>query len=170
MVCLRATKRVLTRLPATSESAGHSDTALGDWYVNRIVVDRRPLLLLLSSRSYLAILAPARDVASLPTRLPGLVAARLRRLDADASLIAKEYRAMEPVVVGPTTERRVVGMMVDFAKMIPYYLDVGSWDAASLLEVERKLEDNPCHAGRPMDQTIWPARKTLELLKTSWRA
>jgi len=32
-------------------TAGTSDTALGDWYVNRLIVDRQPLLLLVSAAS-----------------------------------------------------------------------------------------------------------------------
>jgi hypothetical protein len=55
MVLLRATQKVLRLLP---ESAGgvidSSTTALGDWYVNRLIVDRQPLLLLVSSTSRLA--------------------------------------------------------------------------------------------------------------------
>ena len=49
MVVLRATKKVLKLLPKASSMAVTSTTALGDWYINRIVVDRHPLLLLVSS-------------------------------------------------------------------------------------------------------------------------
>ena len=81
MVILRPTRKALASLVPLTDVASGSDTALGDWYVNRIVVARRPLLLLVSSRSLLPILAPAREVRGLPMRLPGLVASRLKRLD-----------------------------------------------------------------------------------------
>ena len=80
MVILRPTQKLRALLPLTRESFGESETALGDWYINRIVVDRRPLLLVLSAKALLPLLIPARDVRSIPDRLPGLVGALLRRL------------------------------------------------------------------------------------------
>ena len=48
MVALRATKKVLRLLPKvyTGSEIPPPTNALGDWYVNRLVVDRQPLLLL----------------------------------------------------------------------------------------------------------------------------
>ena len=67
-------------LPSPSAIVAVSDTALGDWYVNRLVVDRQPLLLLVSSSSLLPLLMPARGVRSLPERLAGW-----SQLDCDGS-------------------------------------------------------------------------------------
>jgi hypothetical protein len=63
MVTLRPTRKLRGALPI-SDVSKPSDTALGDWYVNRLVVDRRPLLLLVSSSSLLPMLVPGRDVAT----------------------------------------------------------------------------------------------------------
>ncbi len=79
MVTLRVTRRLQDVLPI-SGTGRSPETALGDWYVNRLVVDRRPLLLFVSSASLLPMLVPARDVRELPERLAGLVKARLSRL------------------------------------------------------------------------------------------
>jgi hypothetical protein len=49
MVILRPTRRLRSLLPVTETPLLASDTALGDWYVNRITVDRQPLLLVVSS-------------------------------------------------------------------------------------------------------------------------
>jgi hypothetical protein len=89
MVVLRPTRKLRTALPVT-EVTGTSDTALGDWYVNRIVVDRQPLLLLVSSASLLAMLVPARDVRGLPERLADIVANRLARPGVATSRIEAE--------------------------------------------------------------------------------
>ena len=97
MVILRPTQKLRSALPLTDAADRESDTALGDWYVNRIVVDRRPLLLLVSAKALLPLLAPARDVRTLPARLPALVATALRRLGVDDALIAAEVAAMTPV-------------------------------------------------------------------------
>jgi hypothetical protein len=163
---LRATQKVLRRLPlSTAAPSAATDTALGDWYVNRFVVDRKPLLLLLSSRSLLTILLPARELRTLPARLPALVSARLRRLGIDRSIVDAEERAMTSVTIAGTTDRAVLGYLVDFAKMVPYHLEAGRWDETTLVFVEGRLARTPCHLGRA---TIFPDRAVPELLDARW--
>ena len=87
MVHLRATQKVLRHLTLSEPTDQTSDTALGDWYVSRVVVDRIPILVLVSSRSLLPILIRAREVASLPKLLPDLVRVRLHRLRVSTVLI-----------------------------------------------------------------------------------
>jgi hypothetical protein len=170
MVILRATKRLSSALPAGRTLPAYSDTALGDWYVNRLLVDRRPLLLLVSSASLPALLVPARDVRSLPDRLPALVDERLRRLGIGNRAIAAELQAMDPVLVGPTADRSVIGIMVDFARAVPYYLESGQWTDATLRLVEDRLAETPCHAGSSEDRVIFPERKAPDLLRAKWLA
>lgn len=167
MVTLRLTHKLRTALPVT-ETSEAPDTALGDWYVNRLVVDRQPLLLLVSSSSLLPILVLARDVRGLPARLVDLVTSRLVRLGIGASLIEAETKAMSPIVVGVTIDRSVLGIMVDFAKGVPYYLEAGHWDDTSLAIVEDRLAQTPCHASRPWEQVVFPDRKAAELLAAKW--
>lgn len=167
MVTLRPTRKLQSTLPPSTDALGSVDTALGDWYVNRLVVDRQPLLLLISATSLLPILIQARDVRRLPHRLPEIVATRLHRLGVSAPIIDAECRAMHPVLVGPTTDRSVVGIMVDFAKGVPYYLDAG-WDDRSLAFVEHRLAETPCHVGKASDRVVSPDVKAPELLTTKW--
>jgi hypothetical protein len=68
MVILRPTQKLRALLATGQPAPGGSDTALGDWYVNRLVVDRQPLLILVSSTSLLPLLVPARDVQGLAGR------------------------------------------------------------------------------------------------------
>ena len=42
--------------------------------------------------------------------------------------VACEVEAMTPVLVAKTVDRSVVGTLVDFAKLIPYYLPEPGWD------------------------------------------
>jgi hypothetical protein len=170
MVVLRATKKLLSKLLTVRGAARASDTALGDWYVNRLLVDRQPLLLLVSSSSLLPILTPARDVRSLPDRLPMLVADRLRGLGIGRALIDAEVAAMNPVVVAGTQDRSVLGSMVDFAKAIPVYLPVGGWDLAALGVVEARLAETPCRVSGPFDATIFPVRAAPDMLMARWHA
>ncbi|MEP6780338.1 MAG: hypothetical protein ABJC26_10655 [Gemmatimonadaceae bacterium] len=63
MVILRPTQKLRSLLPFTAEPSGVSDTALGDWYINRLVVDRRSLLVLISSIALLPLLGILVDTA-----------------------------------------------------------------------------------------------------------
>ena len=167
MVVIRPTRKLRTALPAM-QTAGISDTALGDWYVNRLVIDRQPLLLLVSSTSLLPIVVRARDVRELPVHIGDIVGNRLARLGVATSLIDAERRAMTPVQIAATVDRSVLGIMVDFAKGVPYYLEVGTWDATALTVVEDRLGETPCHAGMPSDRVIYPNEKAPELLAARW--
>lgn len=170
MVILRRTRKLSKFLPATEAVSASSDTALGDWYVNRVVVDRQPLLLLVSSTSLLPILIPARHVRGLPGRLSAIVAARLRRCGIDEAVITAEVAAMSSVAIGPTTDRSVLGILVDFAKAVPFHLEPGSWDEGTLRAVEERLAETPCYAGRSDSQVIFPEQKAPEALMTKWLA
>jgi hypothetical protein len=119
VLILRATQKVLKLLPKTARDEDVSDSALGDWYVNRIVIDRQPLLLCVSSKSLLAMVMLARDIKALPERFPDLVAERLVRLGVDAFLITHELKAMQTVRVGRTLDRSIRGTMTEFAKFLP---------------------------------------------------
>src|SRR4051812_35981225 len=170
MVVLRRTRKLQRFLPVSVSSPTQSDTALGDWYVNRLTVDRRPLLLLVSAHGLLPALVPARDVSSLPERLSDIVAVRLRRLGVAASLVEAEMDAMKTVVVGQTIDRSVVGIMVDFAKSIPFHLNPGAWDETTLPFVEAPLAETPCHAGRRFEEVVFPEPRAVELLLARWGA
>jgi len=167
MVILRPTAKLRGVLSATDLGTATSDTALGDWYANRIVVSRQPLLLLASSASLLAVLLPARDVRNLPAALPSLVEARLKRLGIEDSVINAEIRAMRPVKIAATVDRSVLGIMVDFAKSIPYFVGASFPDAAWLQLVEGHLAENPCFAGSSA-RVMFAFERAPELLRKKW--
>jgi Domain of unknown function (DUF6933) len=169
MVILRPTRKLRSLLPATVTVLTPSDTALGDWYVNRIVTKRQPLLLLVSSTSLLPVVMPARDVRSLPDCLGVVVASRLRRFGIEPDAIEAELQAMRPVVVAPTVNRSVLGIMVDFAKAIPYYSGDLRTDEG-LVALEDWLAQTPCHAALTGDQVVFPNCKAPEMLRATWLA
>ena len=170
MFVLRATQKVRRTLPQSADDVAVSDTALGDWYVNRITVDRQPLLILVSSTSLLALLTQARDVKRLPSRVSELVANRLRRIGINEHLIRAEVQAMDRAVVGRTLDRSVTGQMVDFAKAVPYYIAMGGLDGSTLCFAEDRLGETPCRCGRSDTETVWPARDAARLLAERWSA
>jgi Domain of unknown function (DUF6933) len=169
MVVLRPTRKLHTLLPPAAEAPCRSDTALGDWYCNRIVIDGRPLLLLVSSTSLLSLLEPAREIRTLARRLADLVDARLRRLGVIRLVRQAEGAAMSPVTIAPTADRAVLGIMVDFAKAVPFYLDQGTWDDAELRTAEARLAETPCFA-TDNARVLFPDKKASELLHGKWES
>lgn len=168
MVVLRATRKVLRSLPPPDPVSAKSGGALGDWYANRLVVDRRPLLVLVSSESLLAILISGREVRTLPDRLARVVADRLERLRIDRFVIEAEVTTMAPVRVGGTVDRSVVGSLVEFTRAVPHYLPIKEWNDTTLSFVEARLGETPCRVTGRMEMTLWPAQGARKLLTDRW--
>ena len=168
MVILRPTRKLRQLSPEAIDPGAVSDTALGDWYANRIVLDRQPLLLVISSLSLLTVLIRARDVRTLPARLPEVVGARLDRMGIRSAVVEREMEAMRPVIIGKTVDRSVLGTLVDFAKSIPFILHEVGWDDDSLLRAEDFFARTPCRVTRRFEDTIFPRDKAPELLEKKW--
>ena len=168
MVILRVTRKMLKMLPMSADDTDTSDTALGDWYVKRLVVDRQPLLLFVCAKSLLSIIAPARDVKTIPQRFPNLVADRLTALGVAPELIAAEKAAMDRVRVGKTEDRSVLGYLVDFGKSLPYYLPIGNWGDAEIRRAEELLAEIPCRLHLKNADEVYPNLAAPRLLRDKW--
>ena len=110
------------------------------------------------------------EARALPDDLPSLIGSRLRRLGVGEELIGAELAAMTPVVVAPTVDRSVMGTVVDFAKNIPYCLEIGAWDDSTLPFVEARLAETPCHAARRFEEVVFPQVDAPKLLAQRWHA
>src|SRR6185369_5689482 len=110
------------------------------------------------------ILEPARDVKRLPLHLSAIVSRRLAALAIPDFQINDETSVMNPIAVGPTKDKSIVGQLVDFAKAIPYYLPEGDWGEDDLRTTEDRLGDTPCLCSAKVGQTIWPITETRKLL------
>ena len=77
----------------------------------------------------------------------------LRALGVGAQSVASEASAMEEVAFASTANRRVLGSLNDFRRMLPSYLERGE----ALLEASLELAEAPCGPigmARPRDVTI----------------
>jgi len=169
LVHLRATQKVLRYLSPPSEDNASPDTALGDWYVTRVVVDRVPILVLVSSASLVAVVTRAQDLRTLPDRLPDLVRTRLRRLGASNELAGAEVLAMSPVLVSKTQDRSVLGILVDFGKLMSHLLPE-IWNEGDFIDIEAHFAETPCFLKRSFNDIVFPKEKALELLGAQWGA
>ncbi|MGB2716685.1 MAG: hypothetical protein WBC51_21055 [Vicinamibacterales bacterium] len=75
---------------------------------------------------------------------------------------------MAPVAIGPTVDRSVLGIMVDFAKSVSYHLQPAHWNEGDLRSVEERLAETPCYAGQSSDRVIFPERTAPEVLNARW--
>ncbi len=169
MLVLRVTRKLQRLMPTTADQRATSDGALGDWYVNKFVVDRRPLLIIMSELSLFSIILPARDVRSLAGRLVTTVGSRLRGLGINEQIVDAEIATMTPMVVGATKDRSVLGSLVEFCSLTQFSLPINGWDETSLPDVETLMQRTPCRCSGRFEDTIFPADKMRQLLEERWR-
>lgn len=118
MFVLRCTQKLLKRVGAPNAGDAVSTTRLGDWFANLVVVDRRPYVLLVSERSRLPVVFPARRVKQLGAHLPDILEEVLATLGLPASAIRREVEEMRDYAVAPTNSRSVLGTLNEFAFML----------------------------------------------------
>src|SRR5207244_3984031 len=107
----------------------------------------------------LPVLVPARNAKSLPARLPEVVAEVLSAIGIADAAIRREVAEMSRVVLGRTSDRRVLGSMSDFAFMLKFHLD----DGGTLLDAALELAESPC---KPIEMQS-PRRATVALFAQS---
>ena len=162
MYALRCTERLRKRVavPFAAEPIPSSTTILGDWFVGLQSFGRRQLVLAISARTLLPVLLPARNVRDLPTTLPDAVARVLLRLGVPDAAVASECAEMTEAVVSKTNDRRILGSMNDFARMLDGWLRPGRDD---LVDAALDLARAPC-GPIAMDS---PNRLTLRLFENA---
>lgn len=140
MFVLRCTKKLLDRMGReTATDSPASATRLGDWSANHLVIRRQHLVLAVSHKSLLPILVPLAPSKSLLERIPAALEEVLGALEIEPTLVAQERAAMVDTTVAKTNDRRVVGILVDFANLLESF-----YDGRPLLDVALHLAKVPC--------------------------
>lgn len=115
MLVVRGTKKLRDRVKGAPVVHGEeSTTQLGDWFANALFW-RPQVALLVNSRTLLPVFVELAPAATLLDRAPAAIEAVLRRHGVDETFLAAERSAMSEVRIGPTNDRRVVGVMNEFA-------------------------------------------------------
>jgi hypothetical protein len=120
-----------------------------------LVVRPAHLVLCASERTLLPVLVPAKDIASLPTRLALAVGDMLRAIGVPEVEVRRELRHMVEWRIAKTASRRVLGSMNDFAWMA----EVDPRETMSLLDRALLLAESPCKPIGMQD----PRRATVAL-------
>ncbi len=142
MLVLRCTKKLLGRMdvtPVPEREVPVARTRLGEWLANITTVDRRPLVLAVSSRTLLPVLLPLAPAKTLASRFPGALAEMLEALIINGARIDVEVAALSEHTIAATNNRRVLGTMNDFIFMMPHYAP-----GTPLIEEALQLAKAPC--------------------------
>jgi hypothetical protein len=141
MFTLRCTAKLLRRLgPPTEGSAAPPTNRLGDWYATLVHAPRAQLVLMVSERSLLPVVVPAREASTLLERAPPALADVLLHLGVRPTVIEHEMAAMAGASIGRTANRRVLGSMNDFLGMMRSH----PWPPSSLTALSLELAAAPC--------------------------
>lgn len=88
--------------------------------------------------------------------LPGLVADRLIRMGVPSHFVERESHASSPVQVGPTRDRAIVRILVNFGHDLTDILSADGWDETDFGEAESALAETPCRASSKGRDAIFP--------------
>jgi hypothetical protein len=123
LVVLRCTKKLQDRLHVTlSENDGPWTNALGPWYGNLIHVRRQQFVMLTNETTFLTVVVPAREGATVVSRTGEAIARLLITIGIDKAAIEQEQREMQEVKYSRTMSRTVLGVMNDFGRAVDYIL------------------------------------------------
>lgn len=131
MLVVRGTKKLRDRAngPAASD-ADVSTGALGDWFATALFW-KPQVALLVNARTYLPLFVPLAPAAKLLDRIPDDIARILALHGVDPAFTGAELDAMAEVRIAPTNDRRVVGVMNEFAFLGEHWFE-GDLTALSL--------------------------------------
>ncbi len=157
MFALRCTKKLLARIDHSvplEREAPRPTTRMGDWTANLLFIGRQQLVLAVSNITLLPVLLPAAPFRTAAQRVVDAARQMFHMLGIRPTEIAGEMVAMREWVVAPTNDRRVLGSMADFDRMLESYLG-----GRPLVDVALHLAEAPCS---PLGMES-PRRATLAL-------
>jgi Plasmid pRiA4b ORF-3-like protein/Domain of unknown function (DUF6933) len=115
VLVVRGTKKLRDRVKGVPGADGEeSTTALGDWFATALFW-RPQVALFVNSRTLLPVFMELAPAATLLDRTPAAIEAVVQRHGVDDEFLASERDEMLEVRIAPTNDRRVVGVMNEFA-------------------------------------------------------
>ena len=163
MFTICCTGKILKRTGFIPEATIYPPTtALGDWYVNLVYINRTQLLLFVSDKTRLAIVAPAKNAKDLSNRLVHGLAAVLSDLNIPMEWAQFEINEMNDSHIAKTRSRSILGTMTDYKFAIEYHiLGFGRTDPR---EISWELNQTPI---KPLDYRF-PSDLTIEAFSASY--
>lgn len=115
MFTFRCTRKLLDRLKTKPEATPAAPTTvLGDWYANHLIIHRQHLVLCCAERTFLPVLLPTGELASLIPRLRAELGDLLAAIGVPRHASDLELAAMADHAVAKTASRTVLGVMNEY--------------------------------------------------------
>jgi Domain of unknown function (DUF6933) len=138
VITIRCTERVRKRFKLRAEAAGAAPSSvLGDWYANLLNHGPERFVVLVSERTLLPLIMPARK-SEFPAKVGEYLGEILKEFGVPTQAIAAEVEATSSYVIGPTQNRQVVGVLNEFIAMATFHIPEESAFLTSL-----KLSETP---------------------------
>lgn len=144
MFVVHGTKKFLDRAGGPTVAAGEvveSTTVLGSWYVT-VLFWGRQVGLFVNETTLLPVLTPLAPAATVLDRFPDALAQVLDAHGVDRSVIEAEVEEMADWQVAKTSNRRVVGIMNEFAHLGDVWRSPDGGD--DLVALSLRLATVPC--------------------------
>lgn len=163
MISLCCSQVVRSRLGITGRPPAASDptTRLGNWYVHLVCLGPRQHVLATSERSLLTVILPARALrATIEGNVRNAVGQLLLALNIPMDIVNCELAQMQPVLIAPATNRRVLGSMNELA----FHLGVRQDQFSNPIEMAVNLSGIPMSAVGSKSHYGIPREVARELL------
>lgn len=153
MLVLRCTKKLLARLGGPNANVGDdvaTTTKMGEWTANLFFIGRQQLVLAVNNRTLLPVLMSIAPAKTFHPRFVEAAGEMLMALGIDRGKVLAEMSAMSECILGATSDRRVLGTINDFGRMLDAYVD-----GRPLPEIALHLAQAPCSPigmERPKDE------------------
>ncbi len=145
MIALCCSQVVRSRLGITGRPSAASEptTRLGNWYVHLVRLGPRQHVLATSERSLLTVILPARELrATIEGNFRIAVQQLLSALNIPMDIVNRELAQMQPALIAPATNRRVLGSMNELA----FHLGVRHEQISDPIEMAVTLSGIPMSA------------------------
>ena len=146
MLVVRGTKKLRDRLkgPLAVEGRDVSTAVLGDWFATALLW-RSQVVLMVNVGTFLPVFMPLAPVGSLTDRMPDEIARVLALHGVDQALVEAEQEQMDTVLIAPTNDRRVLGVMNEFALLGEH------WFKGDLTDLSMRMAHTPVGPLRSTD-------------------
>lgn len=115
MLVVRGTQKLRDRVGGHAVDDDATSTGvLGDWFATALFW-KPQVALLVNSRTFLPVFTPLAPAKTLLIRVPSEIATILDLHGVDRASVDAEEKEMQPTGIAPTNDRRVVGVMNEFA-------------------------------------------------------
>ena len=113
MFVVHGTKKFLDRAKRPVEDAGHSTTALGNWYATAVFWKPHAAVFV-NERALMPIMVPLAPATRVTQRFPGYASAVFAALGLDRLFIESEIAEMSDCRLAKTNSRSLLGSLNEF--------------------------------------------------------